>query len=100
MKSIFNESKYLEKQTSFNQEAGLKYFFFETHKSNTNRFSQNPYYFKVKSKDSVKTTQKNLLNEDTEKIPEILNRANIIKEAVTIAAKQSVNDHLHEILFL
>ena len=27
MKSIFNESKYLEKQTSFNQEAGLKYYF-------------------------------------------------------------------------
>jgi hypothetical protein len=54
----------------------------------------------VKVKDSVKTTQKNLLNEDTEKIPEILNRANSIKEAVTIAAKQSVNDHLYKILFI
>jgi len=51
LKSMFNDSKYLEDVNSFNHDAGLKY-------------SNQTSYFKIQAKGSVKSTENNTLTEN------------------------------------
>jgi len=76
LKSIFNESKYLEMTSSFNEEAGI-------------RFSRNPYYFKIKAKESVRLSQNNLLNENKDQISVALEKVDLVKNIVKSIASGS-----------